>query len=470
MVSLGKEQRKQKISQETCPQKEAVNTPGYEEGQSSASARTKESIRGIHHNHLMGQVLEKANLERAYHRVKQNKGAPGVDGVTVEDLRQYLWDNWGNIRNELLNGTYKPQPVRRVEIPKADGGVRLLGIPTVIDRLVQQAVSQVLTPIFDPTFSPFSYGFRPGRGAHQAVKQAQNYIKQGYSHVVDMDLEKFFDKVNHDILMSKIAKEVGDKRILRLIRRYLQSGVMINGCCVATEEGTPQGGPLSPLLANIMLHELDEELTKREHRFVRYADDCNVYVKSKRAGIRVLESVKKLVEKRLKLKVNKGKSASDRPWRRKILGFSFTSAKGRAIRLAPKTRERFKNKIRELTCRARSQAMHERIERLNSYLKGWIGYFRLAQTRSIFEELDEWIRRRLRACLLKQWKKPKTKRRNLVVLGIEEKWAGCISGSRKSYWRLSNTPQVNKALGLAYWQEQVLISLVERYDKLCCAL
>jgi RNA-directed DNA polymerase len=378
MVSLDIKQRKQKISQETCPQREAVNTPGYEEGPSLTPAQTKESIREVHHNHLMEQVLEKANLKRAYNRVKQNKGAPGMDGVTVEDLQQYLWDNWGRIKMELLNGIYKPQPVRRVEIPKADGGVRLLGIPTVIDRLIQQAVSQVLTPIFDPIFSPFSYGFRPGRGAHMAVKQAQQYIKQGYRHVVDMDLEKFFDKVNHDILMSKVAKKIGDKRILRLIRRYLQSGAMINGCCVRTEEGTPQGGPLSPLLANIMLHELDEELMKREHRFVRYADDCNVYVKSKRAGIRVLESVKKLVEKRLKLKVNQEKSAADRPWKRKILGFSFTSAKVAAIRLADKTRERFKNKIREITRRARGQSLAERIEKLNTYLKGWVGYFYVA--------------------------------------------------------------------------------------------
>jgi group II intron reverse transcriptase/maturase len=339
-----------------------------------------------------------------------------------------------------------------------------------IDRLIQQAVSQILTPIFDTIFVPFSYGFRPGRGAHQAVKQAQDYIKQGYRHVVDMDLEKFFDKVNHDILMSKIAKGIGDKRILRLIRRYLQSGVMINGCCVATEEGTPQGGPLSPLLANIMLHELDEELMKREHRFVRYADDCNVYVKSKRAGIRVLESVKKFVEKRLKLKVNKGKSASDRPWKRKILGFSFTNAKAAEIRLAPKTRERFKNKIRELTRRTRSQSLAERIEKLNTYLKGWVGYFYAAQTRSVFEELDAWIRRRLRTCLLKQWKKPRTKRNNLIALGVPKERAWQIGWSRKGYWRLSDTPQMNEALDLAYWQEQGLISLVERYDKLRCAL
>jgi group II intron reverse transcriptase/maturase len=432
--------------------------------------QTKESIREVQHIHLMEQVLERENLKRAYQRVKRNKGAPGIDEVTVEELQEYLWDHWGRIKEELLKGTYKPQAVRRLEIPKPDGGVRLLGIPTVIDRLIQQAVLQALTPIFDPTFSPFSYGFRPGRSAHQAVKQAQHYIKEGYRYVVDMDLEKFFDRVNHDILMSKLAKKIGDKRILRLIRRYLQSGVMISGCCVRTEEGTPQGGPLSPLLANIMLHELDEELLERGHRFVRYADDCNIYVKSKRAGTRVLASVTKFVEKRLKLKVNKEKSASDRPWNRKILGFSFTMAKAAILRLAPKTRERFKNVIRSITRRSHGQSMCKRIKELNTYLKGWIGYFYVAQTRSVFEGLDEWIRRRLRACLLKQWKKTKTKRRNLVLRGIPEEWASLISGSRKKYWRLSNTHQVNKALGLAYWQEQGLISLVKRYDELRCAL
>jgi RNA-directed DNA polymerase len=470
MVSLNKEQRKQKISQETYSQRGAVNTLGYEKGLSFGSARTNEQIREEHHDHLMEKVLEKTNLEKAYQRVKRNKGAAGVDGVTVEELRHYLWNNWGRIREELLKGNYKPSPVRRFEIPKPNGGVRRLGIPTVIDRLIQQAVLQILTPIFDPKFSPFSYGFRPGRNAHMAVKQAQRYIKEEYQYVVDMDVEKFFDNVNHDILMSKIAKEIEDKRILRLIRRYLQSGVMINGCCVRTEEGTPQGGPLSPLLANIMLHELDEELLKRGHRFVRYADDCNIYVRSKRAGERVLASVTRFVEKKLKLKINREKSASDRPWKRKILGFSFTSAKRVAIRLAPKTKERFKERIRELTRRTYCQSMAVRIEKLNTFLKGWLGYFYVAQTRSVFQELDEWVRRRMRACLLKQWKKARTKVRNLVLLGVSKKWAWNIGKSRKRCWRISKSPQIHKALGFAYWQDQGLVSLIERYDALRCAL
>jgi group II intron reverse transcriptase/maturase len=470
MVSLNSKQRKQKISQETCSQREAVNTLGYARGLSMQSTQTNESIREVNHNNLMEQVLEKSNLEKAYQRVMRNKGAPGVDGVTVENLRPHLWDNWGRIKEELLNGTYKPQPVRRVEIPKPDGGMRLLGIPTVIDRLIQQALLQILTPVFDPTFSSFSYGFRPGRSAHQAVKQAQKYVQQGYRYVVDIDLEKFFDRVNHDILMSKVAKKIKDKRILRAIRRYLQSGVMINGCCMVTDEGTPQGGPLSPLLANIMLHELDQELTSRGHCFVRYADDCNIYVKSKRAGMRVLESVTKFVERRLKLKVNHGKSAADRPWNRKILGFSFTRVKAAVIRIAPKTRDKFQDKIRELTRRSRSQNLFDRIEKINTYLKGWIGYFYVAQTRSVFEDLDKWIRRRMRACLLKQWKKCQTKRRQLVSFGLSKEWASYISRSRKKYWRLSRTHQLNKVLGLAYWQAQGLISLVERYDKLSCAL
>jgi RNA-directed DNA polymerase len=470
MASLNSEQRKQKIPEGNYSQREAVNTLGYEKGQSSASTQTKELIRELHHNNLMEQVVERENLKKALSRVERNKGAPGIDEVTVGNLREHLWDVWGMTKTELLNGTYKPQPVRRVEIPKPDGGVRLLGIPTLMDRLIQQAVLQILTPIFDPTFSPFSYGFRPGRSAHKAVKQAQDYINQGYRHVVDVDLEKFFDKVNHDILMSKLAKRIKDKSVLRLIRRYLQAGVMTNGCWIASEDGTPQGGPLSPLLANIMLHELDEELTERGHKFVRYADDFNIYVKSKRAGKRVLESVIKFVERRLKLKVNKDKSAADRPWNRKILGFSFTSGKEARIRISLKARERFKTKLRKLTRRTWGTSVQERIEKLNTLLRGWIGYFSLAQTRSVIAELDEWIRRRLRACLLKQWKKPKTKRNNLVALGIADDWAANISGSRKKYWRLSATHQMHKALGLAYWQEQGLISLVERYDALRCAL
>lgn len=417
-----------------------------------------------HNNLLMEKVVEYGNLKKALKRVEGNKGSPGVDKMEVNELLPYLKEHWNHIKQELIDGTYKPSPVRRVEISKQDGGVRELGIPTVLDRFIQQAIQQVLTPIFEPTFSEFSYGFRPGKSARQAVRKVQGYIKSGKRIVVDIDLEKFFDRVNHDLLMTKIAKHVGDKRIHKVIRRYLQSGVMLEGCCVKTEEGTPQGGPISPLLSNIMLNDLDHELTRRGHSFARYADDCNIYVTSKRAGKRVYESITKFIKERLKLKVNVQKSAVDYPFRRKFLGFSFTSCREIKLRIAPKTKIKFKEKVRQLTRRNWSIPMKERLEKLNAYLLGWSGYFGIIQTKSIFQELDEWIRRRLRMCLLKQWKRCKTKLTNLVNLGTDEKWAGCIAFSRKQYWRLANTPQINKALGLAYWQEQGLVRLVDRYS------
>lgn len=464
MASSREEQRQPNIPQGSYPQEETVNPWEIEEVPSSSQARTKEPTREVRYDHLMEQVVERNNLLQALYRVEKNKGAAGVDGMAIKSLRPFLMDNWIRIREALLNGTYQPLPVRRVEIPKPDGGMRLLGIPTVVDRLIQQALLQVLTPIFDPRFSPLSFGFRRGYSAHQAVKQAQSFIREGFRFIVDMDLEKFFDRVNHDILMSKLAKRIEDKRILKLIRGYLQAGIMVNGICVASEEGTPQGGPMSPLLANIMLDDLDKELMIRGHRFVRYADDCNIYVQSRRAGERVLQSVKTFVETRLKLKVNMEKSAVDRPWKRKFLGFSFTLNKEPRLRLAPKTVKRFKEKVRELTKRSRGQSLEKRIRDLNVYLQGWSGYFRIAETRSVFQTLDEWTRRRLRMCLLKQWKNSKTKKRNLVALGIPRDWATLIGGSRKGYWRLSKSPQMNKALGLAFWRSQGLKSLVERFD------
>lgn len=414
----------------------------------------------------MEKVVERSNLKKALERVESNKGAAGIDEMQTSELRQFLKANWKNIKQELLDGTYKPDPVRRVEIPKQDGGVRLLGIPTVLDRFIQQAIQQVLTPIFEPTFSEFNYGFRPGKSARQAVRKAQEYIRSGKRIVVDIDLEKFFDRVNHDLLMSKLMKQVKDKRIHKIIRRYLQAGIMLNGCCVASEEGTPQGGPISPLLANIMLKDLDQELTNRGHAFVRYADDCNIYVKSKRAGQRVYQSVSKFIQKQLKLKVNEEKSAVDYPNKRKFLGFSFTICEQVKLRIAPKTKEKFKANIRKLTRRSWSVSMKERLEKLNAYLLGWSGYFGIAETKRVFQDLEEWIRRRLRMCLLKQWKRGKTKLRNLVKLGIPEDWGGCLAFSRKKYWRLANTPQINKALGLAYWREQGLVSLVDRNCKM----
>lgn len=445
-----------------CPKEKAVNPCGPLGAPSPSLAQEAAQPRDDRYD-WMEQVVERRNMTQAYERVVKNKGAAGVDGMSLDDLLPHLKEQWPLIREALLEGTYQPAPVRRVEIPKPDGGVRLLGIPTVLDRLIQQALNQVLTPIFDPGFSTSSYGFRPGRSAHQAVRQAKEYISSGYRFVVDMDLEKFFDRVNHDVLMSRVSRQVKDKRVLKLIGKYLRAGVLMNGVCVTREEGTPQGGPLSPLLANILLDDLDKELEKRGLPFCRYADDCNIYVKSRRAGERVMESVTRFVEERLKLKVNREKSAVERPWNRKFLGFSFSHHKAPKIRIAPKTILRFKEKIRQQTRRSQSVSLEERIRGLNRYLKGWMGYFRLAETPSVLSALEEWYRRRLRMCLLKQWKKPKTKRRNLVALGIEEDWAGRISGSRKGCWRLANTPQVNKALGLSFWKEQGLISLVETY-------
>lgn len=443
-----------------------MNTLWSEEVLSPSSTQTNETICEMKHNHLMEKVVERKNLTAALKRVRQNKGAPGIDGMKVEELLPYLNEHWSTIKEELLLGTYSPKPVRRSEIQKPDGGVRLLGIPTVLDRFIQQAIQQVITPIYDPTFSQNSYGFRPGRGAKMAVKKAQEYVESGNKLVVDTDLEKFFDRVNHDILIGLIAKRIEDKRIIKLIRKYLQAGVMINGCCIASEEGTPQGGPISPLLSNIMLDVLDKELERRGHKFVRYADDCNIYVRSHRAGMRVMESVKNFLRKRLRLTVNEKKSAVDFATRRKILGFSFVSRERIKVRLAEQTIKRLKNKVRELTRRSSGQSMEQRLENLNAYFKGWMGYFWLAETPRIFQRVDAWVRRRLRMCLWKQWKTWKSRLRNLKRLKIKRSSAIDIALSSKGCWRISLTPQMHRALGLAYWQEQGLVSLLERYEEL----
>jgi len=403
---------------------------------------------------------------QALKRVEANKGSQGVDMMPVQTLRQHILENWDSIKAQILAGTYEPQPVLRVEIPKPDGGVRLLGIPTVTDRLIQQAISQILSKEYDQTFSDNSYGFRPKRSAHDAIRKAKGYMKEGYRWVVDMDLEKFFDKVNHDRLMATLAKRIHDKSLLKLIRKFLQSGVMINGVVSSTGEGTPQGGPLSPLLSNIVLDELDKELEKRGHKFVRYADDCNIYVKSKRAGERTIASVQRFVEGTLRLKVNESKSAVDRPWNRKFLGFSFSHHKEPKVRVSKTSLQRMKKKIREITSRKMPFPMEYRIKKLNQYLIGWCGYFALADTPSIFNKLDSWIKRRLRMCLWKNWKKPRTRIRNLIRLKVPYGKAYEWGNTRKGYWRISKSPILHRTLGNSYWESQGLKSLQVRYETL----
>ena len=414
---------------------------------------------------LLEEVLERNNMLLALKRVISNKGSHGVDGMKIDELREHIKKHWDTIKAKILESKYNPSPVRRVEIPKVDGGVRLLGIPTVQDRLIQQAIAQILSRIYEPLFSNNSFGFRPRRGAKDAVTKSKQYINEGNRWVIDMDLEKFFDKVNHDILMGKLEKKIKDKRLLSLIRKYLKSGILINGVSVTSAEGTPQGGPLSPLLANIMLDELDKELEKRGHKFCRYADDNNVYVKSKRAGIRVMESMIKLIENKLKLKVNKDKSAVDFVSKRKFLGFSFYFAKGGAeIRIHEKSIKRFKDKIKFYTNRNIGISMESRLKKLNQIMRGWINYYGIANAVAKLKELDKWIRRRLRACIWKQWKKISTRHRNLVKLGINKYKAWEYANTRKGYWRISKSPILSKSLNNKYLESLGFVSLTQTYQ------
>jgi RNA-directed DNA polymerase len=399
----------------------------------------------------MEAVVERENLKRALAQVKRNKGAAGADGMTVGELPAYLKEHWLTIRAQLLEGTYKPQPVRRVEIPKASGGTRSLGIPTVLDRFVQQAVMQVLQTGWDGTFSETSFGFRPKHSAHQAVERAQAYIASGYAVVVDIDLEKFFDRVNHDILMGLVAKRVADKRLLKLIRGFLTAGVMEGGLVSPTEEGMPQGGPLSPLLSNLMLDVLDKELEKRGHRFVRYADDCNIYVRSQKAGERVMAGIERFVEKRLKLKVNKAKSAVAKPSVRKFLGFSFTGGKEPRRRIAPQTIARFKARVRELTRRTCGRSLVQIAKELSTYLVGWRGYFGFCQTPSVLRALDQWIRRRLRAIAWKQWKRGPARFAELRRCGVGRDLAAQTADSPRGPWRLAASPALTMAMPIAFF-------------------
>lgn len=410
--------------------------------------------------YLMEEVLERDNLRKALRRVKSNKGSPGIDGMSVWQLPGYLKEHWQEVHEQLVRGTYKPQPVKRVEIAKPGGGVRKLGIPTVLDRFIQQALLQVLQKYWDSTFSEHSFGFRPKRSAHQAVACAQQHLADGYCWIVDIDLEKFFDRVNHDMLMGRVAKRVRDRRVLKLIRIFLNAGVMENGLVSPITEGTPQGGPLSPLLSNIVLDDLDRELERRGHRFVRYADDCNVYVRSERAGRRVMESLTRFITRNLKLKVNEAKSAVVQPWECTFLGFSFTSGPEPKRRIAPQAIERLKERIRKLTRRTRTVGLKQMVAELGQYLIGWKGYFGFGQTIDVLKKLDSWIRRRLRCVAWKQWKRGRVRFAELRARGVIKDLAAQTAGSPHGSWRISRSPALSFAFPNAYFKTLGLPSLV----------
>ena len=428
----------------------------------ASSITAGEEVTGPGTMQLMEAVVERGNMLAALHRVERNKGAAGVDGMTVADLRANLKEQWPTVRESLLAGNYAPKPVLRVEIPKPDGkGVRKLGIPTVMDRLIQQALHQVMQPIFDPGFSGSSYGFRPGRSAHDAVKQARAYVRDGRRWVVDLDLEQFFDRVNHDILMARVARKVKDRRVLRLIRNYLQAGVMEAGIAVASMEGTPQGGPLSPLLSNIMLDDLDRELERRGHRFCRYADDCNVYVRSKHAGERVMDSLTWFLERKLRLKVNQAKSAVARPWERKFLGYSLTFHRMARLKVAPQSVQRLQLKLKGLFRAGRGRNLARFIhEDLNPVIRGWARYFHLSEVRGTFEELDGWLRRRLRCMLWRQWKRVWPRFKRLRARGLDEvrAWKSVTNG-RGSWWN-SGSSHMNEAFPQRFFDHLGLLSLL----------
>jgi RNA-directed DNA polymerase len=460
----GKRQKNQLQQVLAFPSGERGEAPKTEEEGTEpplANRATESSAKGT--DRLMEKVCERENCLRAIKHVRANRGSPGADDMTVKELRGYLIEHWVSIREQLLAGTYQPQPVMRVEIEKPDGGKRKLGIPVVVDRFIQQAVLQVLQPRWDPTFSEHSCGFRPGRSAHQAIGQAQEHIAAGNRWVVDIDLEKFFDRVNHDRLMSAVAGRVQDKRALKLLRGLLTAGVLENGLVSPTEEGTPQGGPLSPILSNLVLDELDRELQRRGLRFVRYADDCNIYVRSKRAAQRVMASITRFITTKLKLKVNQQKSAVGRPWQRKFLGFSFTSQRQPKRRIAPAARERFERKIRLLTRRTRGVSLQELIREVGSYMQGWRGYFGFCQTPSVLNELQQWVQRRIRAVAWKHWKRGTRRFQQLRRLGLSVKEAAPTAKSQRGPWRIANSLSLQWALSPAYLAGLGLPSLVGSY-------
>lgn len=439
---------------------EGVKPRACEEITAHNLAEDRGDLTKLENQSLLEEILDMGNIAEACRKVISNKGAAGIDGVSVKELNQYMSEHWSSIALRIRERRYRPSAVRRVEIPKPNGGKRLLGIPTVIDRVIQQAILQRLTPIFDPTFSESSFGFRPKRSAHDAVRQARSFQENGYKIVVDIDLEKFFDRVNHDMLMARVARRVKDKDVLYLIRQYLNSGVMLNGVCIASEEGVPQGGPLSPLLANILLDDLDKELEKRGHKFCRYADDCNVYVKGIRSGYRVKESLTKYLREKLKLTVNEEKSAVDIPARRKFLGFSFTRlGENVKISISRQAIDKLKDRIRFFTRPHWSITLDERLKRMNSYLTGWLGYFALTDDPSILGVITGWMRRRMRLVVWQQWKKPSARYRNLKKLGLSERNARRAAHNSSGAWRNSRSPMMNMGLTNEFWRKLGLVNL-----------
>jgi group II intron reverse transcriptase/maturase len=436
------------------PLEDRGETPKGKRSGEAGRAAKGEARSGVGHEELMELVVGRENCRKAFKRVRQNKGSPGVDGMTVEELKAYLWEHWAEIREQLLAGTYHPMAVRRHVIPKSGGGVRELGIPTTLDRFIQQCVLQVLQPIFDPTFSEHSHGFRPGRRAHDAVREAQRYIQDGRIWVVDVDLERFFDRVNHDVLMGKLENRIGDRRLLRIIRRYLKAGVLADGVVVERHEGTPQGGPLSPLLANVLLDEVDKELERRGHTFVRYADDSKVYVRSELAGKRVMEIHRGQYAK-LRLRVNEDKSAVARVWDRKFLGYSFWMAGGQVVKLrvGAKALKAFKERVRQITGRNGGRSMEQVARELRAYLLGWKQYYGLANTPGIFRSLDQWIRHRLRMIQLKQWKRGRTVYRELQRRGVGGPALGIAARFARSWWRVAGHRALNIALPGKYFEQ-----------------